>query len=44
MTEKTHKRSGMLGMIYHQLPSINDDYAAKLVYTLENKKTVFFKI
>lgn len=41
MTEKTNKRSGMLGMIYKMLPSINDDYAAKLVYTLENKKSIF---
>ena len=31
----------MLGMIYNLLPSINDDYAAKVVYTLENKKDVF---
>lgn len=41
MTEKTNKRSGMLGMIYKILPNINDDYAAKLVYTLENKKSIF---
>lgn len=41
MTEKTNKRSGMLGMIYNMLPNIDDDYAAKLVYTLENKKSVF---
>lgn len=40
MTEKATKRSGMLGSIYQMLPEINDDYAAKLVYTLENKKTV----
>ena len=38
MTEKTNKRSGMLGTIYKMLPNIDDDYAAKLVYTLENKK------
>lgn len=40
MTEKTNKRSGMLGTIYKMLPNIDDDYAAKIVYTLENKKTV----
>lgn len=27
----------MLGTIYNMLPGIDDDYAAKLVYTLENK-------
>lgn len=40
MSEKANKRSGMLGTIYNMLPGINDDYAAKLVYTLENKKTL----
>ena len=40
MTEKATKRSGMLGTIYKMLPNIDDDYAAKLVYTLENKKSV----
>ena len=30
----------MLGAIYQMLPHIDDDYAAKLVYTLENKKSV----
>lgn len=40
MTEKATKRSGMLGTIYKMLPNIDDDYAAKLVYTLENKKTL----
>lgn len=40
MSEKTHKRSGMLGTIYNMLPAIDDDYAAKLVYTLENKKSL----
>ena len=40
MNEKATKRSGMLGTIYSMLPGIDDDYAAKLVYTLENKKTV----
>lgn len=40
MSEKANKRSGMLGTIYNMLPGIDDDYAAKLVYTLENKKTV----
>ena len=40
MTEKANKRSGMLGAIYQMLPNIDDDYAAKLVYTLENKKSV----
>lgn len=40
MSDKTNKRSGMLGTIYNMLPNINDDYAAKVVYTLENKKTL----
>lgn len=40
MSEKANKRSGMLGTIYSMLPNIDDDYAAKLVYTLENKKSV----
>lgn len=40
MAEKTNKRSGMLGTIYKMLPHIDDDYAAKLVYTLENSKTI----
>ncbi|MBR4591594.1 MAG: hypothetical protein IKO35_00095 [Elusimicrobiaceae bacterium] len=40
MTEKATLRSGMLGTIYRMLPGINDDYAAKLVYTLEDKKTL----
>ena len=40
MSEKATKRSGMLGTIYKMLPNIDDDYAAKLVYTLENKKTL----
>ncbi|MBO7191118.1 MAG: hypothetical protein J6V32_03350, partial [Elusimicrobiaceae bacterium] len=40
MTEKATLRSGMLGTIYKMLPGINDDYAAKLVYTLEDKKTI----
>ena len=40
MSEKADKRSGMLGTIYNMLPSIDDDYAAKLVYTLENKKSL----
>lgn len=31
----------MLGMIYNMLPNIDDDYAAKIVYTLENKKAIF---
>ena len=30
----------MLGTIYKMLPNVDDDYAAKLVYTLENKKTL----
>ena len=34
------KRSGMLSAIYNMLPGIDNDYAAKLVYTLEDKKTV----
>ncbi len=40
MSEKITNRSGMLGSIYKMLPNIDDDYAAKLVYTLENKKTL----
>ncbi len=40
MTEQSTKRSGMLSAIYQMLPTVNDDYAAKLVYTLENKKTI----
>ena len=40
MTEKATKRNGMLGTIYKMLPNIDDDYAAKIVYTLENKKPV----
>lgn len=40
MSEKATKRSGMLGTIYSMLPGIDDDYAAKLVYTLENKKSL----
>ena len=40
MTERADLRSGMLATIYQMLPGINDDYAAKLVYTLENKKTL----
>lgn len=40
MSEKATKRSGMLSTIYKMLPNIDDDYAAKLVYTLENKKSL----
>jgi len=40
MSEKANKRSGMLGTIYNMLPHIDDDYAAKLVYTLEDKKSI----
>lgn len=40
MSDKAELRSTMLAAIYQMLPGINDDYAAKLVYTLENKKTV----
>ena len=40
MSDKANKRSGMLGTIYNMLPSIDDDYAAKLVYTLEDKKAL----
>ena len=40
MSEKANKRSGMLGTIYNMLPAIDDDYAAKLVYTLEDKKAL----
>ncbi len=38
MEQDPTKRSLMLGILYQMLPSVNDDYAAKLVYTLENKK------
>ncbi|MBR4682404.1 MAG: hypothetical protein IKP06_03780 [Elusimicrobiaceae bacterium] len=40
MTQQTDLRSGMLATIYQMLPGINDDYAARLVYTLENKKSI----
>ena len=41
MTNTTqHKRSGMLNTIYTMLPGIDNDYAAKLVYTLEDKKNL----
>ncbi len=41
MTNTTqHKRSGMLSTIYNMLPGIDNDYAARLVYTLEDKKTL----
>ncbi len=40
MSQAETKRSGMLSTIYNMLPSIDNDYAAKLVYTLEDKKTV----
>lgn len=40
MNPSSHKRSGMLSTIYNMLPGIDNDYAAKLVYTLEDKKTL----
>lgn len=40
MTQKATLRSGMLATIYNMLPGIDDDYAAKLVYTLEDKKSI----
>ncbi len=40
MNQTENKRSGMLSTIYNMLPGIDNDYAAKLVYTLEDKKTV----
>ncbi len=40
MSETESKRSGMLSTIYNMLPGIDNDYAAKLVYTLEDKKTI----
>ena len=40
MNPSSHKRSGMLSTIYNMLPGIDNDYAAKLVYTLEDKKTM----
>lgn len=39
-TQTETKRSGMLSAIYNMLPGIDNDYAAKLVYTLEDKKTI----
>ena len=40
MNQPETKRSGMLSTIYNMLPGIDNDYAAKLVYTLEDKKTI----
>ncbi len=40
MNQTETKRSGMLSTIYNMLPGIDNDYAAKLVYTLEDKKTL----
>lgn len=40
MNQAENKRSGMLSTIYDMLPGIDNDYAAKLVYTLEDKKTL----
>lgn len=40
MNQTETKRSGMLSAIYDMLPGIDNDYAAKLVYTLEDKKTI----
>ena len=40
MSDKATLRSGMLGTIYNMLPHIDDDYAAKMVYTLEDKKSI----
>ena len=40
MNQTSLKRSGMLSTIYNMLPGIDNDYAAKLVYTLEDKKTL----
>lgn len=40
MSQTETKRSGMLSAIYNMLPGIDNDYAAKLVYTLEDKKTI----
>lgn len=40
MTSKTQKRNAMLSVIYSMLPEIDNDYAAKLVFTLEGKKTL----
>ncbi len=40
MNPNQTKRSAMLNTIYNMLPGIDNDYAAKLVYTLENKKTI----
>ena len=41
MSQTETKRSGMLSTIYNMLPGIDNDYAAKLVYTLEDKKQEF---
>lgn len=40
MTQTKHSRSNMLGSIYQILPEIDSDYAAKLVYESEKKKTL----
>ena len=40
MTSKMQKRNAMLSVIYSMLPEIDNDYAAKLVFTLEGKKTL----
>ena len=40
MTSKMQKRNAMLSVIYGMLPEIDNDYAAKLVFTLEGKKTL----
>ncbi|MBP5617311.1 MAG: hypothetical protein J6X06_05985 [Elusimicrobiaceae bacterium] len=40
MTQEPSIRERMLNTLYNMLPSIDNDYAAKLVYTLEDKKTI----
>ena len=40
MTSKQQKRNAMLSVIYSMLPEIDNDYAAKLVFVLEGKKTL----
>lgn len=40
MDHISHKRSQLLSTIYNMLPGIDNDYAAKLVYILEDKKSL----
>lgn len=40
MTQQPTKRSAWLSTIYSMLPNIDNDYAARLVYAFEQKKTI----